>query len=42
MSDPKQGKTIKDCIDCGYCEDKCPQKIKIRDELRRVEKILLS
>lgn len=42
LSDPKQGKTIKDCIDCGYCEDKCPQKIKIRDELRRVEKILLS
>lgn len=42
ISDPGQGKTIKDCIDCGYCEDKCPQKIKIRDELRRVEKILLQ
>lgn len=34
------GKTIADCKDCGFCEKKCPQKLKIRDELRRVEEVL--
>lgn len=42
INDPNHGKTSKDCIDCGYCEDKCPQKIKIRQELKRVEEILSS
>jgi len=42
INDPNQGKTSKDCIDCGYCEDKCPQKIQIRKELKRVEEILSS
>lgn len=32
--------TVKDCKNCGFCEKKCPQKLKIRDELKRVEKIL--
>ncbi|EMS70181.1 aldo/keto reductase [Ruminiclostridium cellobioparum] len=36
------GKAISDCIDCGVCEKKCPQHLKIREELARVEKILLS
>ncbi|MBQ2676144.1 MAG: aldo/keto reductase [Clostridia bacterium] len=36
----KGGKTIKDCQGCGFCEEKCPQKLKIRKELVRVEKIL--
>ncbi|MGB8454423.1 MAG: aldo/keto reductase [Anaerocolumna sp.] len=36
------GKTIQDCKDCGVCEKKCPQKLKIRDELRRVEGILAT
>lgn len=42
ISDPATGKTSKDCLDCGYCEDKCPQSIKIREELKRVEKVLAS
>ncbi len=32
--------TISSCTDCGVCEQKCPQKIKIRSELKRVEEIL--
>jgi len=40
LNDPNQGKTIEDCIDCGYCEEKCPQKIKIRKQLARVADIL--
>lgn len=36
------GATSKDCVGCGYCERKCPQKIKIREELKRVEKVLES
>ncbi|MFU0826538.1 MAG: General stress protein 69 [Lachnoclostridium sp.] len=36
------GKTIADCKNCGYCERKCPQKLKIRDELKRVEKVLTT
>lgn len=34
------GKTIANCKDCGLCEEKCPQSLKIRDELKRVEDIL--
>lgn len=36
------GATSKDCVNCGYCEKKCPQKIQIRDELKRVEAVLSS
>lgn len=36
----KPGATSKDCINCGYCERKCPQHIKVREELKRVEKVL--
>lgn len=28
------------CIDCGLCEEKCPQHLKIRQELKRVVEIL--
>jgi len=28
------------CVDCGICEVKCPQHLKIREELKRVVKIL--
>lgn len=34
--------TLKDCKNCGVCEKKCPQKLKIREELAKVEKILMS
>lgn len=34
------GKTAQDCINCGYCERKCPQKLKIRAEMKRVEEVL--
>lgn len=40
--DGKPGATSKDCINCGYCERKCPQHIKVREELKRVEKVLES
>jgi predicted aldo/keto reductase-like oxidoreductase len=38
----EDGKTFKDCKDCGLCEKKCPQKLKIREELQHVEKILAA
>jgi len=36
------GKTIKDCVDCGNCESKCPQKLEVRKQLKRVEDILTT
>ncbi len=36
------GKTIEDCKECGFCEKKCPQKLKIRSELKRVEGVLAA
>lgn len=30
------GKTFKECINCGKCEEKCPQRLKVREELARV------
>ena len=38
----KDGKTFKDCRDCGLCEKKCPQHLQIRSQLERVEGILSS
>ena len=34
------GKTAADCLDCGLCEKKCPQRLSIRKELRRVQDVL--
>lgn len=39
-SDKPEGKTFKDCKDCGVCESKCPQHLKIREQLALVEEIL--
>ena len=33
---PKRGKKAEDCIECGVCEPKCPQKIKIIEQLKEV------
>jgi predicted aldo/keto reductase-like oxidoreductase len=34
------GITSKDCADCGYCEKKCPQHLKIRELLKKAEDTL--
>jgi len=36
----KGGKTGADCSGCGQCEEKCPQKLKVRAELVRVGELL--
>jgi len=36
----KNGKTMKDCTNCGFCDSKCPQKIAVREQLKKVEGIL--
>lgn len=38
----KDGKTSDSCEDCGFCEKKCPQHLKIREELARVGSILTA
>jgi predicted aldo/keto reductase-like oxidoreductase len=37
---PQKGALPEECVDCGMCEAKCPQHLKIRDELKRVVKVL--
>lgn len=36
----KDGKLRDACINCGFCERKCPQHLKIREELDKVEAVL--
>ncbi|MBQ7739808.1 MAG: aldo/keto reductase [Eubacterium sp.] len=36
----KDGKTFDKCVDCGACEAKCPQQLKIRENLKMVTKLL--
>lgn len=36
----KGGKTFSDCLDCGECEEKCPQHLEIRKNLEMVCKTL--
>lgn len=35
----KGGKLSDACKDCGFCERKCPQHLKIREELKKVEQL---
>jgi len=28
------------CVECGECEEKCPQKIKIMEKLKEIHEIL--
>lgn len=37
---PDKGAMPESCIDCGMCEAKCPQHLKIREELKRVVKVI--
>ena len=37
---PDKGALPDACVDCGICEAKCPQHLKIRQELKRVTKVL--
>lgn len=38
--DPQKGALPDACVECGICEAKCPQKLNIRKELKRVVKVL--
>jgi uncharacterized protein len=39
-NNPQNGALPEVCINCGICEAKCPQHLKIREELDRVVKVL--
>lgn len=36
------GNLIDSCVDCGFCEKKCPQKLSVRDLLRKSESVLIG
>ena len=40
--DVNPGATVKDCADCGFCEKKCPQHLKVRELLKKVEDTLTA
>lgn len=39
-TNPQKGSLPDACVDCGICQAKCPQNLKIREELKRVVKVL--
>lgn len=40
MFDWLKGKKAEECIECGICEDKCPQKLEIRKQLKETSSVL--
>ena len=40
MWNEKSGAAVSECIDCGICNEKCPQKIKVSEKLKEVDKIM--
>jgi len=40
MWNSKRGAALSECTACGICNEKCPQKIKVAEKLRDVEKIM--
>jgi len=41
-NEKQPGATSKDCVNCGFCERKCPQHLKVRELLKKVEAVLES
>ena len=41
-NEKQPGATSKDCVNCGYCEKKCPQHLKVRELLKKVEETLTN
>jgi len=39
-NEKQPGATSRDCVNCGFCERKCPQHLKVRELLKKVEAIL--
>ena len=39
-NEKKPGATSKDCVNCGFCERKCPQHLEIRQLLKKAEAVL--
>lgn len=33
----KEGEKAKNCVECGRCEAQCPQKLSIRQDLKKVQ-----
>jgi len=39
-NEKEPGVTSASCVDCGHCEKKCPQHLKVRELLKKVEAVL--
>ena len=42
MWDAKRGAPLSECINCGVCDEKCPQQIKVAEKLQEVAEILAA